>query len=270
MTTIMQNLRNVAMASALLLVSSPTFAVDANPAPGKSFRPCETCPEMVVIPLGSVIGGNPKDYEDPEPGAPKRPTITLDKPYAIGKYEVTQAEWEAVMGSNPSETKGAKLPVEHVDWRMVQDFIAKLNKKTGKTFRLPTEKEWEYAARAGNSASYYYGEDEKQLGDYAWYVGNSGNVTHPVGQKKPNAFGLYDMLGNVWEWTGDCYMANFFATVENKNGVDWEKGCYRVTRGGSALNLPMATTSFYRASLKQPLHNSNLGFRLAMSLPEER
>ncbi|OAN50864.1 hypothetical protein A6A04_17205 [Paramagnetospirillum marisnigri] len=257
----------LARLAVLVVLASTPVAADPVPPPGQPFRPCPICPEMLLIPPGSVTAGNPKDYEDPEPGAPKRPVIAVDKTFALGRFEVTQAEWEMVMGSNPSAVKGATLPVDHVDWKIIQDFIAKLNAKTGKSFRLPTEKEWEYAARAGSAASYYFGEDARQLGDYAWYVENSGGITHPVGQKKPNAFGLYDMLGNVWEWTGDCYLADFFAKAKPDHGIDWEKGCYRVTRGGSALNLPMATTTFYRASLKQPLHNANLGFRLAMSLP---
>ncbi len=250
-----------------LTAAAPAPAAEA-PAPGKSFKDCAHCPELVVIPAGSVVAGNPKDYDDPEPDAPKRPTITIAKSYAIGKYEVTQAEWEAVMGSNPSENKGPNNPVEHVDWKIIQDFIAKLNAKSGQTYRLPTEAEWEYAARAGSAATYSYGEDEKKLGEYAWYASNSGNVTHPVGKLKPNAFGLYDMHGNVWEWTADCYMEKFIAGLKDqKFSKDWETGCYRVTRGGSALNLPMAVTSWYRASLKQPLHNANLGFRLAKTLP---
>ncbi len=252
---------------AALVVAVPLAARADTPAPGKNFKDCAYCPEMVVIPAGTVIVGNPKDYDDPEPDAPKRPTIAVAKPYAIGKYEVTQAEWEAVMGSNPSENKGPNNPVEHVDWKIIQEFIARLNAKSGQTYRLPTEPEWEYAARAGSPATYSHGEDEKTLGDYAWYVGNSGNVTHPVGKLKPNAFGLYDMHGNVWEWTADCYMEKFIAGLKDqKFSKDWETGCYRVTRGGSALNLPMAVTSWYRASLKQPLHNANLGFRLAKTL----
>ncbi|EME71797.1 hypothetical protein H261_01072 [Paramagnetospirillum caucaseum] len=252
----------------LALAVAPPAASAQSAAPDKSFKDCPFCPEMVVIPAGSVTAGNPKDYEDPEPDAPKRPSITIAKPYAIGKYEVTQAEWEAVMGSNPSGTKAPNNPVEHVDWKIIQEFIAKLNAKSGHTYRLPTEQEWEYAARAGSSASYSFGEDEKKLGEHAWYTANSGNVTHPVGKLKPNAFGLYDMHGNVWEWTADCYLEKFIAGLKDqKFSKDWETGCYRVTRGGSALNLPMAVTSWYRASLKQPLHNANLGFRLAKSLP---
>ncbi|MDO8606116.1 MAG: formylglycine-generating enzyme family protein [Phaeospirillum sp.] len=266
MMTIMKHLR-IAAATGILTLTLSGVATAAEPAPGQSFRPCDQCPEMVAITPGTVTAGNPKDFENPEPDAPKRPTITIKRPYALGKYEVTQAEWTAIMGANPSENKGLKNPVEHVDWKMAQDFIRKLNQKTGKSFRLPTEAEWEYAARAGSSASYSYGEDEKQLGQYAWFVENSGNVTHAVGQLKPNAFGLHDMHGNVWEWTGDCYMANFFATIDKRHSEEWETGCYRVTRGGSALNLPMAVTNSYRASLKQPLHNANLGFRLAMTLP---
>jgi len=261
----MISIPKLACAAALsaFLWHQPATAAEAP----KSFKDCPYCPEMVAIPIGSVTAGNPKDYEDPEPDAPKRPTLTITKPYAIGKYEVTQAEWEAVMGDNPSANKGATNPVEHVDWKTVQVYISRLNQKSGQTYRLPTEAEWEFAARAGSSASYFHGEDVKQLGQYAWFVENSDKITHPVGKLKPNAFGLHDILGNVWEWTADCYLEKFITGLNDKKfSAEWEAGCYRVTRGGSVLNLPMAVTSFYRASLKQPLHNANLGFRLAKSL----
>ncbi len=128
--------------------------------------------------------------------------VKIDKDFYLGKYLVTQKQWEAVMGNNPSYFKGGSLPVETVSWDDAQTFIQKLNTLTGKKlYRLPTESEWEYACRADSTSAYYFGDDESQLEEYAWYYFNSGSKTHSVGQKKPNEWGLYDMAGNVWEWT---------------------------------------------------------------------
>lgn len=131
--------------------------------------------------------------------------VIISQPFYLGKYEVTQGEWVAVMGTNPSHFKGdPKRPVERVSWRMVQEFIRRLNAKEGHNkYRLPTEAEWEYAARAGARTRYSFGDDETVLDQYAWYYKNDGGRTHPVGQLKPNAWGLYDMQGNVWEWVQD-------------------------------------------------------------------
>ena len=130
--------------------------------------------------------------------------MRITKPFYLGKYLVTQEQWQAVMGNNPSHFKGPKNPVEQVSWDDCQEFLDKLNAKvrhaTGGGFQLPTEAQWEYACRAGSTTRYCFGDDESQLGEYAWYNANSESKTHPVGEKKPNAWGLYDMHGNVWEW----------------------------------------------------------------------
>jgi formylglycine-generating enzyme required for sulfatase activity len=121
--------------------------------------------------------------------------------FAIGKYPVTQEQYQAVMGNNPSYFQGnPQNPVESVSYDDAVVFCQKLSEMTGKNYRLPTESEWEYACRAGTTTDYYFGDDANQLGDYAWYEDNSGLITHPIGQKLPNAWGLYDMHGNVWEW----------------------------------------------------------------------
>ncbi|MBQ8226949.1 MAG: SUMF1/EgtB/PvdO family nonheme iron enzyme [Bacteroidaceae bacterium] len=156
--------------------------------------------------------------------------VTLSSFY-IGKYEVTQAEWEAVMDSNPSHFKGANLPVENVSWYDCLEFIRKLNVLTGKQFRLPTEAEWEYAARGGKHS---YGEKYAVGGDVdnvAWYSGNSGDKTHPVGQKRGNELGLYDMSGNVWEWCQDWLGS--YSSSHQTNPTGPATGGERVLRGGS-------------------------------------
>jgi formylglycine-generating enzyme required for sulfatase activity len=159
--------------------------------------------EFVLIPAGRFMMGDDKEYS-----AKPAHRVTITQPFYLGKYEVTQEQWEAVMGNNPSRFKGPKNPVEMVSWQGCQDFMAKLNEKSwagGARFSLPTEAQWEYACRAGTTTQWSFGDDRGKLGDYAWWGGNAAETTHPVGQKKPNAWGLYDMHGNVFEWCADWY-----------------------------------------------------------------
>lgn len=154
--------------------------------------------ELVLIPAGEFRMGAEDGEGDKKPVHPVR----ISQPFYLGKYPVTQAQWGAVMGKNPSRFTGdPSRPVENVSWHDVQEFLRRLSEKEGgKSYRLPTEAEWEYAARAGAATSYCFGDESSQLGEYAWYRENSGDRTHPVGQLKPNAWGLYDVHGNVWEW----------------------------------------------------------------------
>ena len=178
--------------------------------------------KMIYVEGGSYDQGSDYDYN-------KR-TISLDG-FWIGECEVTQAQWRAVMGSNPSLVAGDNLPVEQVSWNDIQEFIAKLNQQTGKTFRLPTEAEWEYAARGGNKSKGYKYSGSNTIGDVAWYGNNSSNTTHPVGQKAPNELGIYDMSGSVDEWCQDWYGSYSADSQTNPTGPS--SGCSRVSRGGN-------------------------------------
>jgi formylglycine-generating enzyme required for sulfatase activity len=182
--------------------------------------------EFVLIQPGTFMMGADKENERPAH------QVTLTKPFDLGKYEVTQEQWEIVMGSNPSTFRGAKNPVEMVSWDLCQQFVAKLQAKVpGQTFRLPTEAEWEYACRASTTGDYCYGDGEGSLAEYAWYKSNANNTPHPVGEKKPNAWGLYDMHGNVWEWCADSYGAYPATAVNDPQGAS--SGSIRVYRGGN-------------------------------------
>ena len=188
--------------------------------------------------------------------------VTLS-PYSIGQTEVTQELWEAVMGSNPSDFKGAKLPVEQVSWNDCQTFITKLNQLTGQTFRLPTEAEWEYAARGGNQSMGYTYAGSNTLDEVAWYwSSNSSSMTHDVATKSPNELGLYDMSGNVWEWCQDWYGSYSSSAQTNPTGPS--TGSRRVNRGGgwtgNAGNCRVSTRSNYSPTYTGII----LGLRLAL------
>ena len=189
-------------------------------------------------------------------------SVTLSN-YYIGKYEVTQAEWQAVMGSNPSRFKGDNKPVENVSWIDCQTFISKLNAKTGLIFRLPTEAEWEYAARGGNKSKGYKYSGSDYIGDVAWYTSNSGYKTHAVGTKQPNELGLYDMIGNVGEWCGDWYGSYSSSSQTNPTGAN--SGSHRVIRGVSWDYDARLCRSSYRYAYPPDHRYNSLGFRLVLS-----
>ncbi len=187
--------------------------------------------------------------------------------FYIGKYEVTQGEWEVVMGSNPSVFKGdLNRPVEHVSYNDVIDFINKLRLRTGKKYRLPTEAEWEFAARSGGKDELWAGiSDVFELEDYAWYKDSSDGRTHPVGQKKPNEIGLYDMSGNVWEWIWDRFDTKYYETSPKDNPKGPLNGEHRVIRGGSWSNHPRYIRSVDRGWVTPNGIYVDGGFRLAIS-----
>ncbi|MBQ0121843.1 MAG: SUMF1/EgtB/PvdO family nonheme iron enzyme [Bacteroidales bacterium] len=197
---------------------------------------------MVYVQAGTFTMGATSEMEDPLDYEKPTHQVTLTYDYYIGKTEVTQALWKAVMGNNPSEFKGDNLPVESVSWNDCQKFISKLNSMTGQSFRLPTEAEWEFAARGGNYSNHYQYSGSNKLGDVAWYDGNSGMKTHAVATKQPNELGLYDMSGNVWEWCSDWYGKYRSSSQTNPTGPS--SGSGRVFRGGGFFDAGYCRSSF--------------------------
>jgi formylglycine-generating enzyme required for sulfatase activity len=190
--------------------------------------------KFVLIPAGEFTMGSPENEQGRDSNEPQH-KVKITKPFYMQTTEVTQAQWKAVMGNNPSYFKGNDLPVETVSWDDAQEFIKKLSAKEGVKYRLPTEAEWEYACRAGSTTKFYFGEDESKLDEYAWYHNNSDGKTHPVGQKKPNAWGLYDMHGNVWEWCQDWYGADYYKNSPAEDPQGPASAESRVLRGGGEL-----------------------------------
>lgn len=219
--------------------------------------------DMVRIGAGTFTMGATPEMENPYNDEKPTRCVTLTNDYYIGKYEVTQALWQAVMGSNPSNRKGDNLPVEEVSWDDCLEFISKLNRMTGKTFRLPTEAEWEYAARGGNKSKGYQYSGSNNLSDVAWYRDNSGYKTYAVGTKQPNELGIYDMSGNVWEWCQDWYGEYSSSSQVNPTGAN--SGSSRVNRGGAVGNDARLCRSSCRANDVPGTHYSILGLRLSLS-----
>jgi formylglycine-generating enzyme required for sulfatase activity len=226
--------------------------------------------EFVLVRAGSfTMGGDPNNEEALGNEVPQHP-VTISQPFFLGRYEVTQKQWQAVMGGNPSHSKGEDKPVEMVSWNDVQTFIERLNRKEGTQeyrleYRLPTEAEWEYAARAGTTGVYSFGDDEGDLGEYAWYVGNSGGESHPVGQKRPNPWGFYDMYGNVWEWVQDWYGEDYYAKSPTIDPRGPSAGPSRALRGGGWSNGAKYLRSSYRGRYSPGSRGIYRGFRLAFS-----
>lgn len=188
-------------------------------------------------------------------------SVTLSG-YYIGKTEVTQALWQAVMGSNPSYFEGDDLPVEQVSWDDCQEFIRKLNSLTGQNFRLPTEAEWEFACRGGNNSRGYKYSGSNYIDNVAWYDGNSGDKTHPVATKSPNELGIYDMSGNVWEWCADWY--GDYSSGRQTNPKGPYGGSYRVCRGGGWDGIAGYCRSSNRCIGNPAYRYYDLGLRLAL------
>ncbi len=187
--------------------------------------------------------------------------------FYLGKYEVTQGQWKEVMESNPSYFKdGDDHPVEMVSWNGVQEFIRRLNQMSGKSYRLPTEAEWEFAARSGGKRERWAGtSNERELEDFAWFAKNSRGRTHPVGQKKPNGLGFYDMSGNVWEWVADWYDQGYYRNSAKNKPQGPGSGSYKGLRGGSWYYDPRILRAAYRARGGPSERLTNNGFRVGLS-----
>jgi formylglycine-generating enzyme required for sulfatase activity/uncharacterized protein YodC (DUF2158 family) len=219
--------------------------------------------EMVLVPAGTFVMGSPESEEDRDDDE-RQHEVTLTKPFNMGKYEVTQEQWEAVMGDNPSSTKGAKLPVTDVSWEDCQEFIKKLNAKTDGGYRLPTEAEWEYSCRAGTTTAFSFGDEiTPQDANY-----DQSNIGKPVavGSYRPNAFGLYDMHGNVWEWCEYWYEDYPAGAVTDPKGP--ATGALRVLRGGSFFIFGSNARSSYRVNdyCSPANRDYSIGFRLARTI----
>ena len=223
--------------------------------------------KLVLIPAGKFLMGSPKtdttQNKDGREGSQHE--VTISKPFYMGVTEVTQEQYASIMGKNPSKFVARTNPVEQVTWNDAVEFCRKLSQKTGKTVRLPTEAEWEYACRAGSKTRFCFGDGDNGLASYAWYIENGNRKTHPVGMKKANAWDLYDMHGNVREWCADWY-ADSYANARPVDPKGPASGSSRVLRGGSWFNYPRYCRSAYRGRLTPGGRDNRIGFRVVVPL----
>lgn len=217
--------------------------------------------EFMLIPAGEFfLDPSEFDYEISA-------KVTIPEQFYLGKYQVTQKQWNIVMGDYPSCFEGDSRPVECITWNKIQEFIKRLNElENTDRYRLPSEAEWEYACRACTDTKYFFGDSLQKLDDYAWYYLNSGHETHPVGQKKPNPWGLHDMYGNVWEWCQDRYHRNYEEALAQGSAWDFVGSIGIVLRGGAWVNYSDKCRSSYRSSFDSDYASYSVGFRLLMTL----
>jgi len=229
-------------------------------------EPADTSIPLAWIPPGSFDMGSPKSEEGRWPDEDSVHRVTLSSGFWMGRFPVTQAQWKCVMGDNLPNCEGDRRPVVGVSWHDCAEFCARLTSMeraagclpSGMGYRLPTEAEWEYACRAGNQGARY-----GSLDSIAWYDQNNGGKIHPVGQKQPNRWGLYDMLGNVWEWCQDDWHSRYQgAPSDGSAWVDSPRGCYRIRRGGCWNSDASNCRAAYRSSIAPGHHSSLLGFRV--------
>jgi formylglycine-generating enzyme required for sulfatase activity len=239
--------------------------------PKAEFRECRTgCPTMVVVPAGTFVMGSPQGKGD----AIEHPQheVTIAKPFAVGKTEVTFAEWDACVAAaacrKASDAGWGRddRPVINVSWDDAKQYVSWLSRLTGQDYRLLTEAEWEYAARAGNPGRFTFGDDVTQLAEHAWFSENSGSKTQPIAKKRANAFGLHDMHGNVWEWCEDNWHPDYRGAPND--GLVWPGGdaSLRVLRGGSWGDDPGDLRSAFRNGDRPGGRVSGVGFRVARTL----
>jgi len=193
-------------------------------------------------------------------------TVTLSADFWIGQNEVTQDEYRRVMGTSPAAFQGNERPVEGVSWEDASEFCRRLGAQERETYRLPTEAEWEYVCRAGSRSAFCYGDDDTRLGEFAWYDASAGPKTHPVGSRKPNDWGIYDMHGNVWEWCQDWYGEDFYSTGPSTDPKGPSTGEYRVLRGGCWYNRPVFCRSARRDFNRPDYRDDGIGFRVVLQV----
>ena len=229
--------------------------------------------KMVLIPAGEFMMGSPNSQTDAREDEKPQHRVRITEPFYLGIYPVTQEQYERVMGINPSHCKGdPNRPVERVSWEDASEFCGRLSalpeeKAAGHVYRLPTEAEWEHACRAGSTTPYHFGVSSQSLGDHAWWSQNSGDTTHPVGQKKPNAWGLHDMHGNVCEWCADWYGKEYYSQSPPSDPNGPSSGAWRVSHGGSFYRgSPGASRCAYRYSAPPEYRSLCGGFRVARTL----
>ncbi len=221
--------------------------------------------EFVLIPAGSFMMGSNRQNDEHDSRAKPVHRVRITKPFYFGKYKVTQEQWEKVMGKHRNYFIGAKNAVDSVSWNDCQRFMLALRGKApGMTFRLPSEAEWEYACRSGSTTDYYFGDNQNDLGLFAWFEGNSGGTTHPVGQKKPNAWGLYDMHGNTGEWCEDVWHDNYKGAP--MDGAAWTQGGkpMRMIRGGAYSHDARLLRSAVRFGRDPDYRSGVQGLRVVM------
>ena len=216
--------------------------------------------EFVLLVPGEFLMGSPEGKGDAEEHPLHKVYIT--KPFYLQITPVTQVQWMAVMDNNPSSFRGDDLPVNKISWQRAQDFLRRLNKSQKGSYRLPTEAEWEYACRAGSQTKYCFGDDRSRLGEYAWYAENSGDQTHPVAKKKANAWGLFDMHGNVNEWVQDRYDEEYYHSSPAQDPRGPSEGDIRVIRGGCYGDIPYCNRSACRLRIPSRFYSSSMGLRI--------
>jgi formylglycine-generating enzyme required for sulfatase activity len=247
--------------------------------PGDTFSECvktdgdysKYCPQMVVVSAGKFMMGSPAAEMDRQRDEGPQHEVTIARPFAVSKFEATSDQWETCIQyggctRDRSPFGGGKQPVIFVTWDKAQEYVKWLSGFIGKRYRLLTEAEWEYAARAGSTDPYSFEGDASVLGEYAWYSKNSGDKTHPVGEKKPNAFGLYDVHGNVMEWVEDCYHKTYDGAPTD--GSAWTTGdcANRILRGGAWKYSFQVLRSAHRSGLSPEYKGANVGFRVGRTL----
>ena len=225
---------------------------------------------LAFVPAGEFLMGSPDSDNDAHKNEKPQHRVRITRPFYLGVHPVTQEEYERVMGNNPSQFKGdPQRPVESVSWNDAMEFCRQLSEKEGKEYRLPIEAEWEYACRAGSRTEWCFGDSESQLAGYAWYFDNSDHTTHPVGQKKPNGWGLYDMHGNVWEWCSDWYVRDYYENSSANDPQGPSSGSHRVIRGGSWNTVACYSRSANRFDYSPGNRSGILGFRVCLAWTDD-